>query len=134
MRLLEWIGQPAVFDDPIVTYRLTTGGYTPDQARKIRAAARRRNRRVDGTTGRALEPTGPGAIPELTRRIQWGPKKGTYIQEVTDEEARLILGSSSGNEFVDITNGKPVGPAILVPQRDLMLVREETNGEPPARR
>lgn len=128
MRRLEWIGQPAVFDDPVVVYRLTTGGYTEDQARKIRAAARRRNRRVDGVTARELGPKGKGGLRALTRSIVWGPKPGTYVQEVTDEEARVVLESSSGREFIDVTDGKPKGPALLLPQRDLIVVREESHG------
>lgn len=125
--LLEWVGQPAIFEDPFVVNRLQTGGYTKDQARKIRSAARRRTRRIDGQSVRRLPPESTGPLTVLTRTLEWGPRQ--YVIEVTKAELDAVLACSSGNEFRDVTHGKPTGPALLLPRHDIRLVREEEVGD-----
>lgn len=100
LRRVEWVGQTSLLRDPRVEYALTAGQYSKDEARMIRDAARKRVMRVDGHTERHLTRSD---IPGLTTDYVWGPHVGTFIVEMPEGDARLILGCTDGEQFRDVT-------------------------------
>lgn len=129
MRQLEWIGQRSVFSDPVVEFKMITGQYSDADLRLLRKAAAMRNVRVDGVNTRELRPDSPEG---LSRYYRFGRAKGSYVQPVTDNDARIILNHPRlRNEFVDVTDEAPHGPNVhplVLPEQDINQVRDPSLG------
>lgn len=123
MRSIEWIGQTSIFEDPVVEYNLARNAYTPQELRIIRLAAARRKRRVDRRVIRELRPDSPTGLSKFYR---FGPSKGSYVQRMTDNDARIVLSHPRlKQEFVDVTDDIARGPArhnLTLPDRRLVEV------------
>lgn len=133
MRLIEWIGQDAIFDNLMVQYNLALGNYREREIILLRLAARRRVYRVDNRVIRRMVKGNPDG---LSKDYQWGPDSGSYVIPVTDNDARIILGCESKSQFRDVTGISPFGPAsmmklsgnVLLPKQGIELLDTEEFG------
>lgn len=91
-RIIRWIGEPARYKT-----RHLRGGQT-EQVLDWEFE-RGREAPTPNASVRALKPS---AIPELSREYHWGPKK-PFISEMTDTDADVLLASSVGYKFIDVT-------------------------------
>lgn len=120
---LEWVGEKSPTEDPRVEYALLRGLFSEEQRKVLDAAIAQTIRRIDGKRSRDLGPC--AALPHLSRRYQWGPKKGTYVVAVTFKDAEAILACRSGHEFRDVTEGVPVEPLRLPVRESIRIVKRE---------
>lgn len=126
MRSLEWVGHSSVFADPRVEYNLAIGAYSREELRILRIAARRRIRRVNKSIVRELRPDSPDGLSQFYR---FGPSVDAYVQQVTDNDARVILAHPKLRyEFVDMTDEVPLGPRqnrpLSLPDGEIIEVRD----------
>lgn len=108
MRQIEWIGHRSVFSDPRVEFKMITGQYNESELRLLRIAALRRNVRINKVSVRELRPGSPDG---LSRYYRFGSAEASYVQPVTDNDARVILNHPKlKHEFLDVTSDVPRGP------------------------
>jgi hypothetical protein len=98
VRLIRWIGEPARF----ITRRRRDG--TVDRAVDYEFE-REREAPSNGHSVRIID---PAHIPGLSRSYHWGPS-APFVAEVKPKDAELILASSSGHVFRDVTDESHVG-------------------------
>jgi hypothetical protein len=117
---LEWVGLPSILANPKVAFALITHRNPPAWEAMVRESAGMRHPRLDGITVRRFEPR---HFPGLSRTYEFGPD--TYIRELPDDDASILLHSDCARQFVDIGRGesafRPFGP----PDLDLDLISEE---------
>lgn len=121
---VEWIGEPSPIEDPQVAYWLLRAGqadgYTPQQAKIVRAAARLRTGRFPGHN-RELTADRDG----LSQDYVWGPKVGTYVRRVRFRDAEKIKASRSGHEFRLVGQEAERTPLVLPGPCAVRLVGEQ---------
>lgn len=124
MRQVEWVGHRSVFSDPRVEFKMITGQYSPSEMKVLRVAAARRNVRINKVSVRELRPDSPAG---LSRYYKFGASKESYVQPVTDNDARIILSHPLlKHEFVDVTDDVPHGPnshKLVLPEQEIMTVK-----------
>lgn len=65
---------------------------------------RHENRRdivMENVTAREILQNTP---PGYSRKYVWGPLKGTFVQEMTDDDWKQLQASSVGVNFIDVTD------------------------------
>ena len=130
MRQIEWVGHRSVFSDPRVEFKMITGQYSDSEMRMLRVAANRRNVRINKVSVRELRPNSPEG---LSRFYKFGSSVDSYVQPVTDNDARIILNHPKlRHEFVDVTDEVPRGPnthELVLPDRTIdTITRPEELG------
>lgn len=122
IRMIEWVGQPSIFDDPRVIHGRITGKIGEAELRILRVAASKRLYRVDGAVVRELR---PDQVEGLSKTYRWGPDPGSYVQPMSESDWALIRALPfDAKQFRDVTDGVPAERFVL-PQAEFQVVKEE---------
>ena len=105
---LEWVGDVSPFAGEVMTALRHLNKLPRPLALALEKVALSIAYRLDGLTTRTLTNERDG----MSETITWGPKRGTYVREVTARDADKILSSPAGREF------RVVGYAGEQPSRD----------------
>lgn len=97
-RLVQWIGEP-----PRFITRKTKDGKTD---RSIDYEFERE--REAPTPNHSVRSLRPASLPGLTRTYHWGPQ-WPFIAEMIASDAELVLSSSEGAKFRDVTDETKLG-------------------------
>lgn len=113
-RRVEWIGARSPMSDNRVIYRKIMGLYEPDMLAALENASKAMAPlvRVQGTTARLLS-TKMG----YSREYKFGSRKGTYIQEMSVDDAKHLFDERNPDrfEFRDLDNPEHDDREPIVP-------------------
>lgn len=98
---LEWIGVSTPSQNDYVSWMKLTKQYTKIENDTLEAVAVLLRPRIVsvGTTRRTLRSDATGGTIGLSETYKFGYAKGTFVQRVKENDARLILASPDGLEF-----------------------------------
>lgn len=98
---ISWIGVKSPLEDDRIVYRKLIGAYTPDEVETLEAVAEIVSPLIvqEGHTGRLLGPR-----QGLSRTYQWGPRPGTFVQDVAEVDVDRLFAMPDGAEFRDLDN------------------------------
>jgi hypothetical protein len=118
---IEFVGDPPLMDD-ITRLRIQTGEIPESAVKVLRKCETGMTKAVDFVTKRVIDPEWFGT----SRRYVFGPKPGTFVQSVEDEDVDKILGSDSGHQFRTLTDTGE--PTVVLPNTGIVLVDEKEGG------
>ncbi|MGI8547757.1 MAG: hypothetical protein ACR2M1_10535 [Gemmatimonadaceae bacterium] len=109
---IEWIGVTLPSHDEAVSFARISGQYNPYELATLEACSILLAARVrqDGSRQRVMEPKN---CDGLSKSYMWGLQPASYVQTMTDGDARVVLSCRSGYEFrhEDDESVQPVVPA-----------------------
>ena len=111
-RLLQWIGEP-----PRYLTRRTKDGKVDKQIDYTFESGREAP-----TPNHSVRSLRPASLPGLSRTYHWGPNY-PFVAEVLAPDAELILSSSEGAKFRDVTDEKKFGTRTMKSVMEAGLIR-----------
>lgn len=95
---IEWIGVKVPSTDDDVNFARISGRYNDYELATLEACAILLSPRIrqDGTRRRVMEPKN---CDGLSKSYMWGLQPGSYVQTLSDNDARVILECRNGYEF-----------------------------------
>lgn len=128
---VQWIGVKSPKEDDRVVYRILMGLYNDDELETLDAVAEIVSPLIvqEEHTGRILNERNAG----LSKSYQWGPRRGTFVQDVDEIDVARIFALADQAEFRDLENPDhdhrtPEVPWHYVDQVIYKILTEAHNG------